>query len=73
MPSTASQLLLHLPHVDQILGQSHGLAVPTDCDGSVKVGGGVSVLAVGDPDHGSAYLPDQTIVSIIIVLLRQAL
>ena len=53
-----------LPHVDQILGQSHGLAVPTDGDGSVQVGGGVSVLAVGDPDHRSAYLPDQTIVSI---------
>ena len=55
---------MDLPHVDQILGQSHGLAVPTDGDGSVQVGGGVSVLAVGDPDHRSAYLPDQTIVSI---------
>ena len=46
-----------LPHVDQILGQSHGLAVPADGDGPVQVGGGVAVLAVGDPDHGSAYLP----------------
>ena len=45
-----------LPHVDQILGQSHGLRVPRDGDGSVKVGGGVSVLAVGDPDHGSGEL-----------------
>ena len=62
-----------LPHVDQILGQCHGLAVPADGDRPVQVGGGVPVLAVGDPDHGSAYLPDQTIVSIIIVLLRQAL
>ena len=48
---------LDLPHVDQILGQSHGLAVPADGDGPVQVGGGVPVLAVGDPDHGSAYLP----------------
>ena len=55
---------MDLPHVDQILSQSHGLAVPADGDGPVQVGGGVPVLAVGDPDHGSAYLPDQTIVSI---------
>ena len=48
---------LHLPHVDQILGQGHGLAVPRDGDGSVQVGGGVPVLAVRDADHGSAYLP----------------
>ena len=46
----------HLPHVDQILGQSHGLRVPRDGDGSVQVGGGVSVLAVGDPDHRSGEL-----------------
>ena len=46
-----------LPHVDQILSQSHGLAVPADGDGPVQVSGGVPVLAVGDPDHGSAYLP----------------
>ena len=49
--------LQHLPHVDQILGQGHGLAVPRDGDGPVQVGGGVPVLAVGDADHGSAYLP----------------
>ena len=48
---------LNLPHVDQILGQSHGLAVPADGDRPVQVGGGVAVLAVGDPDHGSANLP----------------
>ena len=49
--------LQHLPHVDQILGQSNGLRVARDGDGPVQVGGGVPVLAVGDPDHGSAYLP----------------
>ena len=52
-----SDCTVDLPHVDQILGQSHGLAVPADGDGPVEVGGGVPVLAVGDPDHGSAYLP----------------
>ena len=53
-----------LPHVDQILSQSHGLAVPADGDGPVQVSRGVSVLAVGDSDHGSTYLPDETIVSV---------
>ena len=48
---------LHLPHVDQILGQGHGLAVPGDGDRPVQVGGSVSVLAVGDADHGPADLP----------------
>ena len=48
--------LHHLPHVDQILGQSHGLRVARDGDGPVQVGGGVPVLAVGDPDHGSGEL-----------------
>ena len=47
---------LNLPHVDQILGQSHGLRVARDGDGPVQVGGGVPVLAVGDPDHGSGEL-----------------
>ena len=55
-----------LPHVDQILGQSHGLAVPCDGDGPVQVGGGVSVLAVGDADHGSAYLPVNIEINIIL-------
>ena len=49
-------LHLHLPHVDQILGQSHGLRVPRDGNGPVQVGGGVAVLAVGDPDHGPGEL-----------------
>ena len=59
------QVLLrhHLPHVDQILGQSHGLRVARDGDGPVQVGGGVPVLAVGDPDHGAAYLPRMTSLS----------
>ena len=52
----------HLPHVDEILGQSHGLAVPCDGDGPVQVGGGVSVLAVGDADHGSGELSAQIII-----------
>ena len=52
----------HLPHVDEILGQSHGLAVPCDGDGPVQVGGGVSVLAVGDADHGSGELSAETII-----------
>ena len=56
----------HLPHVDEILGQSHGLAVPCDGDGPVQVGGGVSVLAVGDADHGSAYLPVNIEINIIL-------
>ena len=47
-----------LPHVDQILGQSHGLAVPADGDGPVQVGGGVAVLAVGDADHRAADLSE---------------
>ena len=51
---------LDLPHVDQILGQSHGLAVPADGDGPVQVGGGVAVLAVGDADHGARQLPAVT-------------
>ena len=45
-----------LPHVDEILGQGDTLSIPTDGDGSVKVGGGIPVLAVGDTYHGSAYL-----------------
>ena len=57
------QWTVDLPHVDQILGQSHGLAVPADGDGPVQVGGGVPVLAVGDPDHGAAYLPRMTSLS----------
>ena len=47
-----------LPHVDQILSQSHGLAVPADGDGPVQVGGGVAVLAVGDADHRAADLSE---------------
>ena len=58
MPSTdwPSPLTPRLPHVDQILCQSHGLRVPRDGDGPVQVSRGVSVLAVGDPDHGSGEL-----------------
>ena len=35
-----------LPHVDEILRQGYALSVPSDCDGPVKVGGGVSILTV---------------------------
>ena len=42
-----------LPHVDEILGQGDTLSISSDGDGSVKVGGGVPVLAVGDTYHGS--------------------
>ena len=45
------------PHVDEILGQGHGLAVAGDGDGAVQVGRGVAVLAIGDSDHGSGQLP----------------
>jgi len=45
-------------HIDEILGQSHGLAVATDGDGPVKVGGSIPVLAVGDANHCSTYLPN---------------
>ena len=40
-----------LPHVDEILGQGDTLRVATDGDGPVQVGGGISVLTVGDSDH----------------------
>ena len=52
------------PHVDEVLGQGDALAVPADGDGPVQVSRGVSVLAIGDSDHGSTYLPDETIVSV---------
>ena len=38
--------VLSLPHVDQVLGQSHRLRVPRDADRPVQVGRGVPVLAV---------------------------
>ena len=49
---------LHWPHVDEVLGQGDALAVPADGDGSVQVGGGVAVLAVGDADHRAADLSE---------------
>ena len=45
-----------LPHVDQVLGQGDGLGVAGDADGPVKVGRGISVLAVRDPDHRAREL-----------------
>ena len=47
-----------IPHVDEILGQGDTLRVATDGDGPVKVGGGISVLTVGDSDHCSTNLSE---------------
>ena len=48
-----------LPHVNQILGQSDWLAVASDADGPIKVGGGVPILAVADTDHGARELSEE--------------
>ena len=61
-----------LPHVDQVLGQGHRLRIAGDGDGSVHAGrvsacaaattaatthARITVLTVGDPNHGPAKLP----------------
>jgi hypothetical protein len=48
-----------LPHVDQVLCERNGLGVARDGDGAVRVAAGLSVLAVGDSDHGTAQLSEK--------------
>ena len=48
-----------IPHVDEILGQGDTLRVATDGDGPVQVGGGISVLTVGDSDHCPTNLSEK--------------
>ena len=47
---------MSLPHVDQVLCECNGLGVARDGDGAVRVAAGLAVLAVGNPDHGTAQL-----------------
>ena len=50
----------HQPHVDEILSESDGLAVSADGDRPVEVGRRVPVLAVRDPYHRPADLPEHS-------------
>ena len=66
------------PHVDQVLCESDRLGVPRHGDGAVHAaphraeaaparrGRRVAVVAVGDADHGSAYLPVNIEINIIL-------
>ena len=53
------QWIVFLPHVDEILGEGDGLAVPGDANGPVQVGRGVSILAVRNPDHRPRQLSEK--------------
>lgn len=50
-------LSLHLPHVDQILGERNRVRIAADRDRAIGVAA-LALLAVRDADHGAADLPD---------------
>ncbi len=50
-----SKQVVHLPHVDQVLGQGNRLRVAGHGDGPVQAGAtALALFAVGDADHGAA-------------------
>ena len=51
-------VVVDLPHVDQVLSQSDRLRVAGNGDRAIRVAAGLAVLAVGNPDHGSAELSE---------------
>jgi len=52
-----SSCLHRYPHIDEVLRQSHCVRVASDGDSPVGCSS-VSLLAVADANHRSAYLPD---------------
>lgn len=45
------------PHVDQILGERHGIGIAADGDGPIGVAA-FTLLAVRNSNHGTGYLTD---------------
>lgn len=45
----------HSPHVDEILGERHGVRIAGDGDGAIR-GGALALFAIANAYHGTGYL-----------------